>query len=426
MPKRRQTLAIFEKQVRMKYSAILLLAGMAFFSATLEAQPSRRCLSLSPSSYMQGAASKNAPASVADSLHAGSTASPLSTRAVVKIPVVVHVVWNKTEENISDEQIFSQIEVLNRDFRATNLEIPDIPAIFQNRIADVEFEFCLASVTPDDQPTSGITRTFTNNSVGIGGTKAIHYTNLGGKDAWDAVHYLNIWVAKFAGGVGGVATFPGTSSPAEDGVQIDYRQFGTFNVQPPYHLGRTCTHEIGHYFNLEHVWGPNLDSCCEEDDFVADTPNACESYLHQCPVHPVFSCAEPDMFMNFMFYTDDACMGMFTKGQKMRMWDALSQYRPGLLNSTACEMVPTVEEPPSETLSLYGNPVQDRLLFEIKSKDSAVWKVQLSDLLGRRIFYLTCPANLVQSAELPSSAAGVFFLEAVAGDRRIVAKVAVF
>ena len=241
-----------------------------------------------------------------------------------------------------DEQIISQIDVLNQDYQALNAEIPSIPAVFQPLIADIELEFCLAAVDPDGNQTTGITRKFTNNPVGIGGITAIHYSVLGGQDAWDTERYLNIWVAKFAGGIGGISSFPGIGPPEEDGVEVNYLQFGNINVDPPYHLGRTLTHEIGHYFNLEHPWGPSITDCCE-DDFVADTPESCETYIGQCPTHPAVSCSIPDIFMDFMFYSDDDCMGMFTNGQKMRMLATLNTLRQGLLENDVCEYVPTTE-----------------------------------------------------------------------------------
>ncbi len=346
-------------------------------------------------------------------------------RSVITIPVVVHVVWNKPEENIPDEQILSQIEVLNRDFRAVNVEIPQIPAYFQSRIADVGFEFCLASRDPAGKATSGITRTFTDNSVGIGGTKAIYHTNQGGIEAWDAEQYLNIWVARFAGSVGGTATFPGQAVPGEEGVQVDYRQFGAMNALPPYDLGRTCTHEIGHYFNLEHIWGADPNGCCDDDDGVEDTPRTCETYLNQCPVFPVYSCSEPDISMNFMFYTNDACLGMFTSGQKERMWNALSQYRPGLLSSKGCEVVSAKDTMAGEEIKLYGNPATGVLKFEIKSEDNTWWQARLFDIFGRSMVRQPVLSNQLQIIDVQHLSAGVYFLEITAPDKSLIEKVAI-
>lgn len=349
----------------------------------------------------------------------------LTQRSVVTIPVVVHVVWNKNEENISDAQILSQIAVLNKDFRALNVEVPGIPAVFQDRVADVEFEFCLANKDPNGLPTPGITRTYTDNSAGIGGTVNIHHTSMGGKNAWAPEKYLNIWVAKFSGGVGGTSSFPGQGPLAEDGVQIDYRQFGTMNVQPPYHLGRTCTHEIGHYFNLEHVWGPSINSCCNDDDFVTDTPNSCETYLGQCPSHPVVSCSQADMFMNYLFYTNDACMGMFSKGQKARMLATLNTLRTGLLTSDGCGLVPTAEAGEVSNLRIYQNPAAGRVAFEVESNLPGEWSAYLMDFTGKKLVSKTTTSNLRQTFDLENLPAGAYFLICENGGKRLSGKVVV-
>lgn len=332
-------------------------------------------------------------------------------RAVVTIPVVVHIIWNTNAQNISDEQIFSQIEILNKDFRALNAEIATIPAVFQPLIADVEFEFCLAAVDPDGNPTTGITRKFTNNLVGIGGTTAIHYSAQGGQDAWDTERYLNIWVAKFAGGIGGISSFPGEGLLSEDGVQINYLQFGDINVSPPYHLGRTLTHEIGHYFNLEHPWGPSITDCCE-DDFVDDTPESCETYISECPTHPAVSCSMPDVFMDYMFYTNDDCMGMFTKGQKERMWAALNLFRPGLLDNQVCEWVPAKEQESLSFFEIINNPADGQLFYNIGLGNSSAGKISLVTVHGQVIYEnnsLQLGMNSIFTNQFPSGVYLVVF-----------------
>ncbi|MBI5914030.1 MAG: T9SS type A sorting domain-containing protein [Bacteroidetes bacterium] len=350
----------------------------------------------------------------------------VSTRSVVTIPVVVHVVWNTAAENISNEQILSQIDVLNEDYSAQNVEIPNVPAVFQPLIADVEFQFCLAQKDPDGNPTTGITRTFTSNSIGIGGTVNIHHSSMGGHDAWNPDKYLNIWVAKFAGGLGGVASFPGEGPADEQGVEINFLQFGNFGtVAPPYHLGRTCTHEIGHYFNLEHLWGPNFNSCCDEDDGVADTPNSCENYLSQCPTHPTFSCTQPDMFMNFMNYTDDACMAMFSKGQKERMLVALNTFRPGLLDSDACSSVGVGEQVASSELVIFQNPADEMLGFEIKTDEIGDWQVTLTSAIGQKVFEKNIPSNHIWQEGCDFLPSGIYFLAVKQGDAVLVKRVVI-
>lgn len=330
-------------------------------------------------------------------------------RSVVTIPVVVHVLWNSFEEDIPDDQIFSQIEILNLDFRALNVEIGEVPSAFQPLIADTEIDFCLAQIDPSGNSTSGITRKFTNNPVGIGGTSAIHFSDQGGQDAWDTDHYLNIWVAKFAGNIGGTGSFPGMGMPEEDGVEVNYLQFGNLNVEPPYHLGRTLTHEVGHYFNLEHPWGASISDCCG-DDFVADTPEACETYIGQCPSHPVVSCSQPDMFMNYMFYSDDACLTMFTGGQKMRMLATLNTIRAGLLEGNICDPVSSENLDKMVEVKIFPNPANDKLFVEIESQSSSGYSIRLFNLFGHEMME---EKFLFGEVELNISdfQAGVYFLE---------------
>lgn len=337
---------------------------------------------------------------------------------IITIPLVVHLLWNQPEENLSNEVILSQLDVLNRDFRSLNQEIPGIPPIFQPLIADVEIEFCLANADPNGLPTTGITRTFTNNSIGIGGTVAIHYTNQGGHDAWDPTRYLNIWVAKFAGSLAGTSSFPGQGPPEQDGVEINYRYFGTIGAEPPYHFGRTLTHEIGHYLNLEHPWGPSILDCCG-DDFVADTPLSCETYIGTCPVHPVISCLLPDMFMNYLFYTADSCMGMFTLGQKARMLATLSLSRNGLASSGACAL--STQQPLSENFQLWPNPCTDILHFRAESTVGDEISVKICDLLGRSILNTRLPMGGKGGIPTDELQPGIYFLRANTGQREYLA-----
>ena len=342
-------------------------------------------------------------------------------RAVLTIPVVVHVIYNSPAENISEEQIISQIDVLNQDFRAMNDDLSTIPNDFQPLVADVEIEFCLAAVDPDGNATTGITRTFTNNNVGIGGTSSIHFSNQGGHDAWDPERYLNIWVAKFAGGIGGISSFPGIGPVAEDGVEINYIQFGTINVEPPYHLGRTLTHEIGHYLNLEHPWGPELNDCCA-DDFVDDTPETCETYIGECPAHPVISCSMPDMFMNFMFYSNDACLNMFTPGQKLRMLATLNTMRPDLIESQTCEFVATEEPKHNLAIKISKNPVSGKLVFEIKKNGLIDGRVKIFDLKGNSILKSNLHFDDEQTIDLQGVVNGMYFLVVENQGRQVVRK----
>ncbi|MCS7036332.1 MAG: M43 family zinc metalloprotease [Saprospiraceae bacterium] len=260
----------------------------------------------------------------------------MAANSVVTIPVVVHVVFNNPQENISDEQIYNQIAVLNKDFRRLNVDADNTPDPFEPFVADVQIQFCLASVDPVGNPTSGITRTATMHGPFLYPTDDMKYTALGGIDAWDTDRYLNIWVCNTD--VLGYAPYPGTAPAAEDGVVVDFAAMGIGGAAaPPYNLGRTATHEVGHWLNLVHIWG---DATCG-DDQVADTPIA-ENANFGCPAFPrVTSCGNgPDgeMFMNYMDYVDDQCMFMFTAGQKSRMLATFTSGggREGLLSSGGC------------------------------------------------------------------------------------------
>lgn len=264
------------------------------------------------------------------------------------IPVVFHVVYNTPSQNISSEQIQSQLDILNRDFRRMNADTANTPNVFRVLGADTQIEFCLASVDPAGQPTTGITRTSTTVSgFSINSPNAVKTTAQGGKDPWPRNNYLNIWICNISGGILGYATPPGGSA-ASDGVVLLYTSVGAaphnpFNTAAPYNKGRTGTHEVGHYLGLKHIWG-ELPGCAD-DDLVADTPLQQEEN-YGCPVFPVPNSAiggvcpgggsNGPMFMNYMDYTDDACMNMFSKGQRDRMAAVLSTSRASLLTSTAC------------------------------------------------------------------------------------------
>ena len=224
----------------------------------------------------------------------------------VTIPVVVHVVYRTSAENISDAQIQSQIDVLNADFRALNSDVSNVPSVFTSRVADTEIEFVLDKIT----------RTSTTVN-GFGTNDKIKSTAQGGKDAENTDTKLNLWVGNIGGGILGYAQFPGGSA-STDGVVIGTDYFGTMGTATaPFNKGRTGTHEVGHWLNLRHIWG---DGGCSVDDFVSDTPTS-GNPNYGCPSLGTNSCSggDYDMWMNYMDYVDDACMYMFTTGQKTRM-----------------------------------------------------------------------------------------------------------
>ena len=298
---------------------------------------------------------------------------------VLTLPVVVHVIHEGSSVgnglNISDAQVESQIKVLNEDFRrkaGTNGFNSDPDG------ADVEIEFQLVARAPDGSATNGIDRV----NVFDEGLPAGPYTS-GSFDAdikpatsWDPELYVNFWVADLDGGLIGYAQFPSASVPGisngcnptqanTDGVVMRTTSFGTideepspgdFNLSAPYNLGRTTTHEIGHWLALRHTWGDAFLGIggCGVDDFCADTPNIPTS-SSGCPSRTACDGTTPAMVENYMDYSDDACMNIFTKDQKARMRATLlnSPLRRTLINSIA--LVPPVANDAS--MASIENPV---------------------------------------------------------------------
>ena len=224
----------------------------------------------------------------------------------IEIPVVVNVLYKTAAENISLAQIQSQIDVLNKDFNGTNSDFNQVPSAFSGVKANVGITFVLDQV---------IRKSTTKSSWGTRDT--MKKTKRGGLDPTSPTTKLNLWVCTIGGGILGYAQFPGGSS-STDGVVIDSKYLGTTGTATaPFDKGRTATHEVGHWMNLRHIWG---DATCGSD-LVSDTPShntanyGCPSYPHlsTCSGSPV------EMTMNYMDYTNDACMYMFSNGKKSRM-----------------------------------------------------------------------------------------------------------
>lgn len=264
-------------------------------------------------------------------------------RAVITIPVVFHIVHNGdalgTNENISDALVLAQLEQLNQDFRKQNSDAGLVPSIFQGVHADTEIQFCLAQRKPDGTATNGINRVQTSTSSW---TRTNIESSLKPSTIWDRNQYLNVWSVVFGGGDAGLlgyAQFPGGSA-STDGVVVLWSSVGSVATPNPsggnYARGRTLTHEVGHWLNLRHIWG---DATCG-NDFVSDTPvhntsnGGCPAYPHYstCSGSPV------EMTMNYMDYTYDACMYMFTAGQGARMQAVLASggSRASLASSPGC------------------------------------------------------------------------------------------
>lgn len=274
-----------------------------------------------------------------------------------KIPVVVHII-NKGEpvgtgSNISDEQVFSQIAVLNKDYQRLNADAPNTPGIFQSVAGAMDIEFVLARRTPEGLPTNGIVRVATPPTRQWTSSDDVEFKAL---SYWDSNKYLNIWVIKFIeGDYLGYSQFPVSDLPGlenspdvaeTDGVVIQPMVFGSgddgdFDLDPDYDKGRTTTHEIGHFLGLRHIWGDDGSLCMSNGgstDYIDDTPDQGGNSVG-CPTHPRTNCGVTTMFQNFMDYTDDRCMNLFTIQQIERMTTVLenSPRRVSLLTSDGLE-----------------------------------------------------------------------------------------
>lgn len=346
----------------------------------------------------------------------GAGTSPANL-PVITIPVVVHILYKEASQNISDEQVRSQIEILNKAFQLQHADTGKIPAHFRELAANCRISFCLAKVDPKGYATSGIIRKSTWVTM-YGIDDRIKYSSQGGDDAWPSDKYLNIWVGNLAGGMVGYSSPIG--GPAEkDGIAVRPTAFGTGGTtHPPYHLGKTVVHEVGHWLGLRHIWG---DAYCG-DDLVHDTPKQRTSN-RGCPSGIKLSCdnssAYGDMYMNYMDLTSDDCMLMFTAGQMERMRAAFAPGGPrrGILSSQGCTGTPLpapIEVPETapevKLVNLYPNPTANRLVIDLKENIELLGsQVQIMNQLGRVVatFKLTQAKTTYDATRL---AGGMYIL----------------
>jgi len=258
------------------------------------------------------------------------------------IPIVVHNVYNLPEQKIDLNTVRAQIEIINKDFNANNNDLSEVDPAFKSLTASTGFHFFLVDKDLNGNNFSGI-----NYKQTLIDTFKIDQKNqtqetfnvkhkLNGVKAWNPNKYINIWVCNLQAGISGYAAYP-ESTEADDGIVIHYQNFGFEGsaVKPPFHLGRTLTHELGHYFGLKHLYGESLGNCVE-DDGLADTPLTNKSYTG-CPQagENLNRCNDPyskqDMVQNFMNQTNDACIMMFTNDQKTRMHYYLAEHRKELI-----------------------------------------------------------------------------------------------
>jgi hypothetical protein len=351
----------------------------------------------------------------ADTVSAPATSAIPIVPEQITIPVIVHILWNNSAQNISNAQVFSQIAVLNQDFNAMNTDRSKIPAYFRELAADCGIRFELATMDPQGHATCGIIRKQTSRSVFGFDDKAKSGT-MGGDDAWDADSYLNVWVCNLEPGISGYASAPG--GPKEkDGVVINTAVFGTINVSGAFNKGRTAVHEIGHWLNLRHIWG---DANCG-DDKVDDTP-AQSGANRGCNSGEKFSCgttAHGDMYMNYMDFSDDACMYMFTKGQRQRMRVLFEAGGPRntLLSSNGLsgaglrpDSIPGIGKADFD-LMLYPNPAGSSITLQLHENCNGIGKkIFIYNQLGQIVKIISCLEKL-QQLDISSFSPGLYFIK---------------
>lgn len=381
---------------------------------------------------------KTVEAQIAAFTKGSITARDTTANEIINIPVVVHILYKSADQNLTDAQIKSQLVVLNNDFSYLNADKINTPSAFKKVAADTKIRFCLAQVDPQGKRTNGIVRKFTTND-NFSPEDGMKSAAQGGDDAWDSKRYLNVWVCNLAGRTLGYSSVPG--GPANvDGVVIALDVFGTEgNLRSPFNKGRTATHEVGHWLGLKHIWG---DAICGTDE-VDDTPTQ-QYYNYGCPGFPNITNCSPDsngdMFMNYMDFTNDGCMNMFTNGQKTRMRAlfAKNNLRNSFLLSFACDStlvqggvlpakdsVVTVPISAKESfiVKVYPNPAQSVVTVEYNGVPTiAIKSVTVFNVLGNKVFTTQLNAEKT-TINIAHFSKGVYILRIEGGSNNFTTKI---
>jgi hypothetical protein len=330
---------------------------------------------------------------------------------IIIIPVVVHVLYHTPGEKISDARIIQQIEMLNKCFRRKNADTANTPAVFKPLAADCEIEFRLAKSDPRKRSTNGIVKKYTPVTGWTFDDKMKSSAEMG-DDAWDPKSYLNIWVCN-------LTDFAGYSSIVDgpenlDGLVIGFPAFGPDQ--------KTIVHEAGHWLNLKHLWGD--DNC--GDDEVSDTPKQA-GYTPGCPTGIRITCGNGptgDMYSNYMDFTSDECINLFTLGQKARMkaMFAVGGPRNSLLSSKGLNAplifeIPVPEEDPRWLEpKLFPVPATTQLTLDLSYDIRWVGRnIQVTNLQGQTLMIVAITSKL-QQIDISRLQPGMYFLAAKKGD----------
>ncbi len=297
----------------------------------------------------------------------------LSGSENIQIGLVFHVVYATEEQNINNQEIYEQLEVLNQCFNEVDYDA--ISEEFKDLAIPVGIRFGIAMYDEFQNPTTGITRTYTSH--GPFGNMDIIKDEKGGKTPWKTENYVNVWICDLGGQVIGMTGSP-DDNQGFDGIVIDYKAFGlSGTATEPYHLGKTLVHEMGHYLGLLHLEG--VAGGCDDDDGISDTPNQ-EHYYTSC-ITGASSCGSLDMVQNYMSLSGDDCMLFFTKGQKEAMYAFYNTYRTELtseIHDARVLSISTDNKIPG--LNIFPNPFGKYLFIE-----GNYLSVELYALTGSRI-----------------------------------------
>jgi hypothetical protein len=346
------------------------------------------------------------------------------TVPLITIPVVVHIVYHTAAENISDAQVQSQIDVLNMDYQKRNADTAEIPSYYRSLAANCGFRFGLALLDTNGLATTGIVRRNTNvTSFSI--DDGIKFTSSGGDDGWDRDRYLNIWVGDLTGGILGYSSIVGAAK-ATDGIVVLYTAFGTNGTATaPFNRGHTATHEVGHWLNMIHTWG---DDSCGNDE-VGDTPPQ-EGPDYGDPSGIIISCGnEPygNLYMDYMDFTDDIGMHLFTYGQRDRMRSLFASggFRYPLLSSTVpvavTDSAASVTDNAGGGISAFPNPAVSGVTIKLADASSVGGLLGVYDQLGRKVAELRITSQVLQ-LDISGWAQGVYFIRVGGGKNGATAK----
>ncbi len=365
---------------------------------------------------------------------------------IYHIPIVVHVVRLATEDNIPDSLIYSQIEVLNRDFNHRNEDSIQTRNAFKPLMGRLNFDFFLATTDPLGNPSTGIIRKLGAPAISFFGFNAFSDNvkdPVEGDAPWPTDKYLNVWVCNlntiplgllgYAYPPTGAANWDAGSyiDSAQQGVVIDYTAFGRNNpyiIDPGIAPGRTAVHEFGHYFGLRHIWAD--EAACVEDDGISDTPAQGDQTNFDCDTSKN-SCTDigtdyPDMIENYMDYSNEFCQNMFTKEQADIMFYNLQMLRPNLAQKTVVYGVGiTKSDFDFISVSIYPNPAKEILYLDLNFSKEKNIQFTIIDQLGRQIKTQTINQvlNKIEKIDISGMSSGIYFINVSDGNHLIHQKI---